>query len=92
MPRRSEVEMIRWNHLDEGSTGIDYSYAKCHVCGAPFIESNLEDIVLFPDLGHDATHQGLASLKEHHGIDLTSDTAIVCRSCRHKIDEMLRKG
>ena len=80
---------MRWITLSTGETGIDYDFLKCSVCGAPFMESEFNDIVFCPDLGHDKTYEEIDLLRQNHDIDISSDTAVACAACAHRIDEIL---
>lgn len=85
---------MKWNTLSVDETGINYRDSrsqKCSKCGAPFLESELQDIIFFPDLGSDSALQEIGQLREQ-GIDLSDETAAVCISCRIEIDEMLRRN
>ena len=83
---------MQWATLSEGETGESYAYLPCTVCGAPFIESELDDLIFFPDTRSMRTQDEVAFLKQHHDIDLTAEPVLVCRACTERIDGKLRQS
>ena len=80
---------MEWKTLSTGETGENHDYMKCSACGAPFMESESNDLLYFPDLELKHTWKEIDRLKEQHNIDLSADAAVVCESCVHRINELL---